>query len=338
MGFPRVSVVIPCYNEEKTIRMLLEAIYSQSMPVGSIEVLISDGLSSDRTREEINDFQLAHPDLSIQVLDNYKRTIPAALNQAIQNATGENITRMDAHAIPAQDYIEKSLQALEAGLGENVGGVIDVKPGRDNWIGRSISIATAHPLGVGDARYRWTTKATAADTVAFGTYRKSLYEKIGGYDEKLLVNEDYEFNTRIRKTGGRIWIDPAIRAIYYSRPDLSTLAKQYFNYGFWKYRMLRRYPETLRWRQALPPLFVTGILMLLLLSIFWSVARVVLAAVAALYLLVLMVGSVGAARKKGEPLLVFGIPLAIMTMHFSWGSGFLWSMGRSVFTGKQHGD
>lgn len=338
MDFPIVSVVIPCYNEERTICELLEAIRCQSVPADQLEVLISDGMSTDQTRARITEYQAAHPELAITIMDNLKRTIPGALNQAIQNASGEIITRMDAHAIPAPDYIEKSLRALEAGLGDNVGGVIDIKPGRDTFIGRSIAIATAHPLGVGDARYRWATKATETDTVAFGTYRMSLLNKIGGYDENLLVNEDYEFNARIRKNGGRIWLDPQIRAVYYSRPALSSLARQYFTYGFWKFKMVRRYPETLRWRQALPPLFVSGVLMLSLLSIIWSYARIALAAVAALYLVVLMAGSIGAAARKRAPLLVFGIPLAIMTMHFSWGSGFLWSMVKTVFTGKRNGD
>jgi len=244
---------------------------------------------------------------------------------------------MDAHAIPAVDYIEKSVAALEAELGSNVGGVIDIRPGVNNWIGTSISIATAHPMGVGDARYRTATRAMEADTVAFGTYYRSLVEKIGKYDETLLVNEDYEFNTRIRKSGGRIWVDPAIRCTYYSRADLKSLARQYFRYGFWKFIMLQRYPETLRWRQALPPIFVAGVLMLLLLSIFWKFAGILLIVVLLLYLFILVVGSLPAATRKRNLFLAVGVPLAIMTMHFSWGSGFLWSIIKKVFSGNRNG-
>jgi GT2 family glycosyltransferase len=135
--------------------------------------------------------------------------------------------------------------------------------------------AAVHPLGVGDAQYRRATTATEADTVAFGSFRRSLVDKIGYFDETLLVNEDYEFNARIRASGGRIWIDPSIRAVYFSRPNLKLLARQYFSYGYWKFRMLQRYPGTLRWRQALPPVFVFGLLMLLLGSVFWNLARIV---------------------------------------------------------------
>lgn len=338
MAHITVSVIIPCFNEEGTIEELLGAILSQTFPVEQLEVIISDGLSTDRTREKIAAFQAAHPELNVLVVDNHKRTIPAALNQAIAQSHGEIITRMDAHAAPAADYIEKSLAALLAGYGDNVGGVINIKPGKDDWIGYAIAVATSHPLGVGDARYRWAKTAGEADTVAFGTYRRSLIDKIGGYDESLRINEDYEFNTRIRRAGGKIWVDPAIKVDYYSRPDLRSLARQYFSYGLWKYKMLQRHPDTLRWRQALPPVFVSGVLMLLLLSLFWNPARYVFAVVLGLYIAILLAGSLKPAIVRKKASLIPAIPLAIMTMHFSWGSGFLWSIVKSVFTGSKHVD
>lgn len=321
-----VSVIIPCYNEEKTIVQLLEAIRGQTYPIQKMEVVIADALSQDRTRERIGRYQLEHADLKVTVVDNPRRVIPAGLNLAIANSTGEVILRMDAHAIPAADYVERCLADLDAGLGANVGGVIDIKPGRENWIGRSIAVAAAHPLGVGDAYYRWATKPTEADTVAFGAYKRSLYERVGKFDETLLANEDYEWNTRVRASGGRIWIDPSIRAVYYARADLRSLSKQYFTYGFWKYRMLRRYPGTLRWRQALPPLFVLGILMLLLLFTFWKLARIILLVVALLYTSILIAGTIKPAIREKRFSYLAGVPLAIMTMHFSWGAGFWWSM------------
>ena len=333
----KVSVIIPCYNEEGTIEELLSAILAQTYPVDRLEVIIADGLSTDRTRERISRFKDSHPQLYLIVVENHQRTIPAALNQAIAASTGKVLSRMDAHAIPAPDYIEKCLTSLNAGQGENVGGVIDIRPGSDTWIGRAISVATAHPLGVGDARYRTATKAGEADTVAFGTYRRELVDRIGGYDETLRINEDYEFNTRVRRSGGKIWVDPAIRIGYYSRPDLRSLAKQYFAYGYWKFKMLKRHPDSLRWRQALPPVFVSGILMLSLLSTFWVPARILLAGVAGLYLVILLAGSIKPAIMRKRFSLIPGVPLAIMTMHFSWGSGFLWSLMKELVTGSKNG-
>jgi len=323
---PEVSIVIPCLNEEKNILALLDAILHQTYSHSKLEVIISDGLSEDQTRTLIADYQTQHPELHITVLDNPVRRIPTGLNQAIKEARAQIITRMDAHAMPAADYVERSVDALKAGLGDNVGGVIDVKPGADSLMARAISIATAHPLGVGDAKYRWATKAGEADTVAFGTYYKAKVEEIGYYNEELSANEDYEFNSRLRAAGGKIWIDPQIRAVYYSRPTLKTLAKQYFSYGFWKFRMLRHNPETLRWRQALPPIFVLGILMLLLLSAFLSWARVLLLLCLGVYLLILTAASAKIAFNNKDLRLVFGIPLAIICMHFCWGAGFWWSI------------
>ena len=325
---PTISIVIPCYNEERTITSLLDAIYTQNIDLADIEVIIADGLSTDKTREFIKAFILAHPNLEIIVIDNEKRVIPYGLNKAIRSARGEIIIRMDAHAIPAQDYIAKCVEELRAGKGDNVGGVIDILPGGNGNIARAIAIATAHPLGVGDAMYRWATKAGTADTVAFGCYYKTTVEKIGYYNETLKANEDYEFNARLRGLGLKIWINPEIRAIYYSRATLRSLSRQYFLYGFWKVRMLRMFPKTIRWRQALPPLFVLGNLMLLLLSVFWFPAIWFFIALIFVYLLFLTIGSVKPAMRQKNLALIFGIPLAISTMHFSWGSGFLVSLLR----------
>ena len=333
-----LSVIIPCFNEERTIEELLRAIYAQTFPMAQMEVIIADGLSTDRTRERIAAFQAGHPQLIIKVVDNHQRTIPAALNQAIAASQGEILTRMDAHAVPAPDYIEKSVSRLRDGYGENVGGVINIKPGKEDWIGQAIAVATSHPLGVGDARYRWTKSAGEADTVAFGTYRRSLIDQIGGYDETLRINEDYEFNNRIRRAGGKIWVDPEIKVDYYSRPTLRSLAKQYFSYGFWKYKMLRRFPDTLRWRQALPPVFVSGVLVLLLLSTFWIPARYILLFVLSSYLVILLAGAVKPAMHRKNLTLILSIPLAIMTMHFSWGCGFLWSLAKNIILGSQNDD
>ena len=323
---PTISIVIPCYNEERTITSLLDAIYSQNIDLNSIEVIIADGLSTDKTRGLIEEFVLTHPNLEVIVIDNENRVIPYGLNKAIRSARGEIIIRMDAHAIPAKDYAAKSVAELREGKGDNVGGVIDILPGGNGAIAKAIAIATAHPLGVGDAMYRWATKAGTADTVAFGCFFKSTIEKVGYFNETLKANEDYEFNVRLRKLGFKIWIDPGIRAVYYSRATLRSLSRQYFLYGFWKVKMLRMFPKTIRWRQALPPLFVLGNLMILLLSVFWFPAIWFFIAVILVYLLILTIGSVKPALKQKNCALVVGIPLAIATMHFSWGSGFLVSL------------
>jgi glycosyltransferase involved in cell wall biosynthesis len=323
---PTVSVIVPCFNEEDTIHLLLEALYAQTYPRRQMEVLIADGMSTDRTRERIHEFHQAHPDFAVKVVNNPPGTIPSGLNRAIEAASGEFIVRLDAHAVPQPDYVARCQDALELGLGDNVGGVWEIRPRGRGWQARSIAMAAAHPLAVGDAYYRYADRPQAVDTVPFGAFRRSLVERIGPFDETLLTNEDYEFNTRIRQAGGTVWLDPAIRSIYFSRASYSELARQYWRYGHWKARMLRKYPETLRWRQALPPLFILSLLGGLVLSFWSSLVRWIFVIELASYALVLFLVGIQMGIKYRDIALIVGVPLAIATMHLSWGSAFLWSL------------
>ena len=322
----KVSVIIPCYNEQSTIRLLLDALREQTFPRAEMEVILSDGMSTDGTRDAIAAFQKDFPDLEVRVVDNTLRNIPSGVNRAIEASRGEIIVRLDAHSKPYPDYVANSVKAHEEGRGDNVGGVWEIHPGADTWIAKSIAAAAAHPLGVGDAMYRHAKHAALVDTVPFGSFRRSLIDKVGFFDESLLTNEDYEFNTRVREAGGRIWLDPSIRSVYFARSTLLELIRQYWRYGFWKWRMLRRYPHTLRWRQALPPLFVLSLLALALLSIVVPFARLVLAGELILYFFIMILAGIYAAFRKRQPSLVVGLPLAIPAMHVTWGSGLLWSI------------
>ena len=323
---PKVSVIVPCYNEQSTIRLLLDALHQQTYPRAQMEVIISDGMSQDRTREEVAAFQKDCPDLEVRLVDNPRRNIPSGVNRGIEAARGEIIVRFDGHAKPYPDYVEKCVQAHGAGRGANVGGVWEIYPGADTWIAKSIAVAAAHPLGVGDALYRHAKQAAEVDTVPFGSFRRTLVEKVGFFDEGLLTNEDYEFNARVRQSGGKVWLDPSIRSIYFSRGTLWDLVRQYWRYGFWKWRMLRRYPATLRWRQALPPLFILSLIALIVLSIFIPFARILLVAELAIYLSIMLIAGFYSALQKHMVYLIAGLPLSIFAMHVAWGSGFLWSV------------
>ena len=214
---PRVSIVIPCYNEQATIRKLLEAIYQQTYSHTNMEVVIADGHSEDATRDEIVAFQTEHPELDVRIVENEARSIPSAINCAILASRGEIVVRMDAHSRPYPNYVERCVLALDTNEGDNVGGVWEIRPGGTSWIARSIAVAAGHPLGVGDAGYRIGAKASAVDTVPFGAFRRSLIDRIGLFDETLRgANEDYEFNVRIRQLGGRVWLDPEIVTVYYA--------------------------------------------------------------------------------------------------------------------------
>jgi succinoglycan biosynthesis protein ExoA len=319
-----VSIIVPCYNEADTIRLLLGAILKQSFPLKLMEVVISDAMSEDGTRKAINQFALENPGLSIQVVDNPQRTIPAGVNSAAAAARGKYLVRMDAHSVPDRDYIKNSIQLLKDGIADNVGGIWQIEPGGNTCIAKAIAAAAAHPLGAGDALYRIASKAAFVDTVPFGAFSKETFERVGRFDEKLLSNEDYEFNTRIRLAGGKIYLDPRIHSKYFARKTLSGLAKQYWRYGYWKYRMLKRYPQTLRWRQAMPPIFIFSLILLIILSSFLPIARIILTFGLSLYLLVLLLFSLIESIRKKEYCYIEMI-FALVVMHFCWGSGFLYS-------------
>lgn len=322
-----VSVIIPCYNEQDTIRLLLDSIKQQTFPKEDLEIVIADGLSSDATRQIITDFQAEHPELRIKIVDNLKRNIPAGLNTAIKAARGEILIRLDAHSMPYPDYIARCVAALQAGVGENIGGRWEILPGASHWQARAIAAAAAHPLGVGDARYRLGGEAQLVDTVPFGAFHRELVERIGYFDETLLTNEDYEFNYRIRQAGGRVWFDPQIRSKYIARKDFRSLALQYWRYGYWKARMLRRHPRAFRWRQ-LTGLLVWSLLALLILSPWFEWARWLLLLESTTYLAVLLLAGFQSAIRRKDANLILGVPLAIAIMHFAWGSAFTWSLLR----------
>jgi glycosyltransferase involved in cell wall biosynthesis len=332
---PKVTVIVPCFNEHRTIGLLLESILNQTFPLDDIEVVIADGMSTDGTRAILDEFSRDHSDLNLRVVDNPDRIIPAALNRAIDAAQGEVIIRLDAHSIPNPDYIERCMHVLENTGAANVGGVWMIRPSHGSWMARAIAVAAAHPLGAGDARYRTSGVAGAVDTVPFGAFRREWIEKAGPFNEALQTNEDYEFNVRLRRLGGLVWFDPSISSTYFARGDLLSLARQYARYGYWKARMLMSYPQSLRWRQILPPLFVLVIIVLGLIGLFSSAAWVLLGLQLGFYAgITFLMGLIEAIRRR-DLALIPGFPLAIWTMHLTWGGSFLWSLVTAAIGGER---
>lgn len=321
-----VSVVVPCYNEEKHIGKLLNALIEQTYPLESIEVLIIDGKSSDKTIDVIDQKSQELKQLNIRVIQNPKKNIPAALNLGIKASTGEIIIRIDAHSIPDPDYIRIAVEDLEKKIAANVGGKWIIIPGGDTRKAVCISKAAAHPFGAGDAKYRYSDTPDFVDTVPYGAFYRTLFDQIGLFNENLLANEDYEFNTRIREAGLQIYFDPRIKTNYVARSTYSDLARQYWRYGYWKVKMLRSFPHTLRWRQAIPPIFVAGLLLLLILAFFIPFVAYLLGFIFITYLLVLIIGSFIFYKRKLDFLSLIEMPIAFIIIHFSWSFGFWYSL------------
>ncbi|MBM2842327.1 MAG: hypothetical protein HW404_164 [Anaerolineales bacterium] len=329
-----MSVFVPCYNEAATIGLLLEALARQDCGRALMEVLLSDGMSQDATRQVAAQVAARYKDFTLRIIDNPVRTIPAALNRAIAAARGEVLIRLDAHSIPGEDYVRRCLETLRTTGAANVGGQWEIRPSAPGSVARSVVEAGSHPLGAGDARYRTGGQAGPVETVPFGAFPRTWLEKVGGYDETLLANEDYELNLRLRRAGGVVWFDPTIRSVYFARPTFPALGRQYFRYGFWKGRMLRRYPESLRWRQAMAPILVLLSAVLAGLSLWLPAARLLLALEWVGYGAVLFICGGERAFRRRDIYLAWGLPAALATIHWTWGAGFWWGIltgwGRSL--------
>lgn len=322
---PRVSIIVPCLDERKTIVGLLQAISDQTYPVECLEVVVADGMSTDGTRELVDSYRADNPDLRIRLVDNPERVIPTALNRALAAAGADILLRLDAHAAPAKDFVERSVGALQSGAGDCVGGLIKVEPSSDRWLSRCIAAAVSHPVGVGDARHRYSTRPGPVDSVPFVCFRRDLIARIGGFDARLHANQDFDFNFRVRRAGGTVWFDPTIRAVYYSRPSLRALGRQYRRYGAWKVRMLGQTGDVraLRPRQLAPPSLVIGLGAAAVASPMSRRAQKVFAGQALIYALLLAAAGYDAARRRNDIRLAVGVSAAMAVIHVNWGAGFL---------------
>jgi len=325
---PFISVVLPIRNEGSHIRTVLQAILDQDYPHHRFEVLIADGLSEDNTRAEIADLlqnKDEHPQVTL--IDNPGQIVPTGLNAAIRMAKGEIIVRIDGHAIMSPDYLRASLEALQQTGADNVGGPIDCI-GRD-WMSSAIALATSKPFGVGNSAFRTSNRARYVDTVPFGAWRRELFQKIGLFNEHFVRHQDYEFNHRIRASGGKVYLTPAIKSKYFVRANPTKLMRQYFQYGLWKAKMLKIFPGSVKFRHAVPPLFVLALLVLSAVAILKPGMALWLWGLLAVYGTFLLTATVLSCHPKHwrfAPIL----PILFATLHLSWGSGFWLGLPRSL--------
>ncbi len=311
---PLATIIIPVRNEEFFIGQCLQSLIEQDYSPGRLEILVIDGLSEDRTVPIVEGYAERYP--SVKVLRNPKRIIPAALNIGIKHSTGDIVLRADAHTVYAPDYVRTCIELLLSSGAANVGGVIT--PVGNDARSRAIAVAVSSPFGVGNAYYRFAKKPMWVDTVAFGCWKKSTLLALGGYDEAYLANEDYEMNYRLRLSGGRILLSPEAKSRYFSRCSFKGVIEQYFRYGNWKVKMLRAYPESIVFRQAVPPLFVAALFISLCLL---PLSAAPLLAVAAPYAFLNLLFSGRAAVQNGLRCGVL-LPFTFLAIHLSWGAGF----------------
>ena len=329
-----VSIIMPCYNEERFIEPALENLCNQ-YDKQNYEIIVVDGRSTDRTREVIKQFAEKRGDVSLRVIDNPDRAIPKALNLGIAAARGEFILRMDSHAAPSAGYVRRCVELLSNGEAAVVGMYCHVCASNETVAARAIAAAVSHPFGIGDASYRLSQGQSqqAVDTVAFGSFRKELWRQLGGFNETLHTNEDYDFNYRVRAAGGVVLLDRAEHSTYFARGTLRDLMSQYFRYGKWKARMIRLHPQSIKLRHMVAPMFVLSLIVLPLLGWWWAPAWILLAIGLGLYLALAVYFAAKIARRNKDSRLALTLftPVVFFTLHVTWGVSFLLSLIQPSF-------
>ena len=313
---PYVSVLIPVRNEERYLERCLYSLASQDYPRERFEVLVIDGGSTDRTREFAARFA-AESTLAVRLLQNPRRLPAAGMNIGLEEARGEVIVRLDGHSYAAPDFLRRSVEALWDTQADCVGGIIESEG--DTVVGEAIALAMSSRFGVGGASFRVGGEGPA-DTVAFGAYRREIFDRIGAFAEDIEKGEDDEFNYRLLDAGGTIMLVPSIRTSYTVRDDLRGLWRQYFGYGRAKPEVLYRHPAQARARQFTPALFVLALGASLFLWIF-GVKRP-LRTLLRVYTLAATTASLDLVRQHGWRHFPVLIP-AFSCLHLAYGLGFL---------------
>lgn len=312
---PSVTAIMPAKNEEGTIEIAIESLLNQDY-AGSLQVVVAVAPSTDRTLEVAT--KIATANARVSVVDNPGGTTPCGLNAAIAVGSGDVVVRCDAHSELPRSYVSAAVQTLQSTGAVNVGGIQDavgITPTQ-----RAIAAAMSNPFGVGDARFHTGGSPGFVDTVYLGVFRRDALDAVGGFDETLLRNQDYELNYRLRENGGGVYFDPNLKVTYRPRTSLRNLWRQYFEYGRWKRVVIKRHPGSARWRQFMAPAFIVGLVVSgVALALGFPLAA---SLVPAAYLLANLVATAYELVKRRDRALLL-LPAAFATMHLAWGIGFL---------------
>jgi glycosyltransferase involved in cell wall biosynthesis len=321
--WPSVSVIMPVLNEERHLAAAVRHILGQDYP-GDLEVVIALGPSKDRTDAIAADLAAADP--RVHTVPNPTGRTPSGLNAAIAASRNEVVVRVDGHGLLTPGYIATAVRLMEQTGAQNVGGIMHAEG--ETGFERTVAVAMTSKLGVGNSKFHTGGAAGPSETVYLGVFRRSVLEKLGGYDEAFIRAQDWELNHRLRQDGGLIYFSPELRVTYRPRPNVRALADQYRQYGRWRRVVMRTHPGTASARYLAPPvmlcLFTLGLLVGVSGLIAGFAPLAVGIAVPIGYLMMITLGSVG--ESKGQPLPVrLWLPVVLATMHFSWGWGFLTS-------------
>ena len=255
-----LSVIVPIYQEEKYISKCIDSMLSQDYPKDDLEIILVDGMSKDRTREIVATYTAKYP--FIRMINNPERIAPCAMNRGIKEAKGDVIIRLDAHVYYPKNYFSLLVEKLNELPGaENVGALCNTLPVNDSITAQSIAAVLSSSFGMGNSHFRvGADKEMEVDTVPFGCFHRSIFDKVGLYDEELVRNQDDELNARIIKAGGKIYLIPQLVCEYYARDTAKKVYKMFYQYGVFKPLVNKKLGSPATVRQFFPLFFVLGLL------------------------------------------------------------------------------
>lgn len=320
-----VTVAVPARNEERFIGACLDSILAQEGC--DLQVVVVDGASTDHTGDIVRSYSAR--DSRVELVDNAAAITPTSLNCALKAARGRWFVRVDAHSTVPSGYVARAVQHLASEKWAGVGGR---KDGVGNTpAGQAIAAVMSSRFGVGDSLYHYGTQTAEVDHVPFGAYVTGTLRELGGWDNRLVTNQDFELDYRLRQRGHKLLFDPALRIEWHCRQSIPDLFRQYRRYGKGKVDVALLHPTSLRMRHLIPPLFVIACGIGAAAVVVRN--RRVAAAVFLPYAAALTVASTVTGRKLQRAARVY-VPLSFAAMHFGWGVGFVESLGRHLLRNK----
>ena len=318
-----ISYILPVRDESIYIERLIESIIAQEHGNIQFEIIVADGMSEDGTREKVDVIKKKCSQLIM--IDNPDKIVSSGFNRALSISKGDFIVRIDGHARLGLNFLKNALNEFEFVKADCVGGTI--KNISHTFIGKAISAAQRSKFGVGGVVFRGKVKkGRYVDTLAFGIYRRHVFEKIGGYDFELVRNQDDEFNYRMIQNDFKIWLHPSIKSFYYTRNTLRGLVKQYFQYGFYKIRVFQKRKGVASIRQIIPLLFViTSILSIHLKYFHHNNFPILFLGYSYSILSIIFATSEMIKSSKFRFYYLF-LPICFLAMHLSYGIGSLFGL------------
>lgn len=316
---PFVSALIVMRNEQNYIKPSLMSFVNQTYPKDKYEIIIVDGESTDKTLSIVQSIieKYCTETFQIRIVENPKHILASGWNLGIKAAKGEYVIRIDAHAEAEADFIEKSVQTMMQVDAACVGGKLDSIPveGDDLLVSKVLSSS----FGVGNSSFRVSDKAGYADTAVYGLYRKSVFDEVGYFDEKLVRNQDIDLHSRIRKAGYKFYFNPEIKSVYHTRSSVKKMVRQAYGNGKWNMVLVKKGSSALSLRHLVPFFFVTYLALSIIGGFFWWPIWALCGAVLLLYFLL---GYVAGAKKVGSFTDRLKMPFLFFMLHCAYGSGY----------------